>query len=63
MTEARLLAYRDLLHSLEDAPEASDVGPHELAALDPEVVHWKNDPRWVELHRAVVDRLRRVRSA
>ena len=46
LTTARLLAYRDKLLALEQSPELSDWDPHELAALDPTKVYFKDDPRW-----------------
>jgi hypothetical protein len=46
LTTARLLAYRDKLLALEESAELSDWEPHELAALDPTKVYFKDDLRW-----------------
>jgi len=46
LTTARLLAYQDKLLALEQSAELSDWEQHELAALDPSKVYFKDDPRW-----------------
>ncbi len=47
----RLLAYRNKLLALEASPELSDWSPAGVAALDPELLWFKSQTRWQELHR------------
>ncbi|MEM6275245.1 MAG: hypothetical protein AAF735_08405 [Myxococcota bacterium] len=43
--------------SLEDTVAGSDWAPERLAALDPELIYFKEDPRWVALHEALKSEL------
>ena len=51
---ARLLAYRDRLLSLEEAPESSDCELAEIEGLDPVRVWFKSDVRWRKLYDQVL---------
>ena len=53
LTTERLLAYRDKLLALEDRTEDSGLSGVEVQALAPELIHFKDDPRWQELYGAV----------
>ena len=60
LTTPRLLAYRDRLLSLEESVEASDIQfDWELHALNPELMYFKSDARWLELYAAVKAELSR----
>ena len=54
LTTPRLLAYRNRLLSLEESVELSDVQDvAELADLDPDLLYFKSDLRWISLYDAV----------
>jgi hypothetical protein len=46
----RLGAYRRKLLAVQESADLSDLSAAELARLDPKLIHFKEDPRWRELH-------------
>ena len=55
----RLLAYRTRLLELEDSIASSDMDEEDRAALEPELLYFKEDRRWKPLYDALLDELSR----
>jgi hypothetical protein len=53
LSSERLLAYPKSLLSLEESATKSDLSEAGIAALDPTLVYFKDDPEWLGLYTAV----------
>ena len=58
LSPARLDAYRRKLQTLEESAESSDLDPLDRHSLDPALIYFKDDLRWTQQMRLVLDRLR-----
>jgi hypothetical protein len=53
LTTERLLAYRSRLLELNDSAATSGLDESERAALDPTLLHFKNEANWIEAYATV----------
>ena len=53
LTTERLLEFRSRLLELEDSASTSDLNESELSSLDPALVHFKDESKWIDTYAVV----------